>query len=1285
MDRSKQYELIFLLCAQMDASMKQFSLVGGQIQELEEKIQQYNHTLKDIDAYRRQTGAAAACEQQLRRQEAAMAEVTRKFSEATAAVKVSEQAYRRHQSAISGLTTKIGDLKAREKELSAAMRQEGADTKALARQKAESAAQRARYQEALNREKQALKETERQLRANQNAEKELLDQKNRSQAAADRLREKLAQERQKLAELSKALKQAGVDTKNLEAAEEALAKQIRETTAAQDRLAEFANRVNNLADQFTVLNMAARGVRSALEPAVDFFRESLDAASELEYGMSAVQAVSGATRQETEQLTAVVKEMGATTVYTAKQCAAAMQNMALAGWDAKQMISGLPAVIKLAAASGEDLAEMTSIVSDGMNAFQLSGEKAAVKFADVLAKAATSSNTNVSLLGQSLSYVETTAGNLGYSIEDVSLALAAMANNALKGGVSGSALNTILTRMSGANEIAAGQMEKMGLSMYYTTDAMGHAAGEAKDLKTFLDELRSAFRDFGDDARAAQVAAYNLAGMRGMRGLLAIVNQSDAQWQKLSGEIYNYAGAADQISSVRMDNYTGQMYLLTSAWDALKTSVGKQFIPTATDALGVLKSLTDGANDFVQNHGGIVRGIAAITTTTLGPTAGVTALAAVIQGIRYALAVLQVGELLSIIGGFGGLAAVAAAAGAAVALFTSNADDGVQPVKELTEAARGMDKALEEAKGTYEDTASELLAAANVAETYIDRLEELGDCASLSAEGQREYQNTLALLLQVMPDLSGSISRTTDAYGRTTYALETSTQALRANTEAIKENAMEQARQEMYGDLYAEYAKVLVEAEKNSIGLTRAEYALEAANQKYNETLGRMNELWAEASEKAEEQSRNYGTNADAAAFLTREYYDLEKILSETNDERWTEERNIKNHQKAMEEDSQAVEKAKTEMNLLEKAIGAVSDAFGWGAQEEELPDQWGGVFEKTEAGLERLKEAYPEVYQEAYDTFSGIFGLYEKVEEKQSFTTAELTDALHSQAEYFAQYRNNLAAVAETAKENGIDLSGMWGRLADGSQESAAAVAAIAKSVKGGDVDALKEYAGQFTRLQENMESLSDFAARENGKFKDAAEEAGAGIAEAVSNTEAYDEAYSAMETTIQGYLDALSGKGNGVGRVNAAIIAAADRWKTTILTGYSSGAVLYADSNRTDRLAPIHAYPGFAGGTDCAPRGLALVGERGPELVQLSGGERIIPADRTARLLGGNVNTLTVNEGAGAGGGVMELHMKFEVNGNASPETVLALRSYAGEIKELVRSVLREERIDAKRRAFS
>jgi TP901 family phage tail tape measure protein len=217
---------------------------------------------------------------------------------------------------------------------------------------------------------------------------------------------------------------------------------------------------------------------------------------------------------------------------------------------------------------------MTGIVSDSLNAFGLSGSEAVNRFADTLAKAATSSNTTVSLLGQSLSYVESTAANLDYSIEDVSIALAVMANNALKGGVSGSALNTMLTRMSGANQTASKEMDRLNLSMY-------DADGAAKELLPFLNELRDKFRDGSMTAQEMQISAFKLAGQRGMRGLLSIVNTSDEEWQKMTEDIYSAKGAVEEMSDVRLDNYRGQIYLMESAHDALNTTIGETFIPTS--------------------------------------------------------------------------------------------------------------------------------------------------------------------------------------------------------------------------------------------------------------------------------------------------------------------------------------------------------------------------------------------------------------------------------------------------------------------------------------------------------------------------------------------------------------------------------------------------------------------------------------------------------------------------------------------------------------------------------
>ena len=1241
---SKQYELIFLLRAQMDASMRQFSLVGGQIKELEQKIQQYNNTLKSVNAYQTVGKAIADYTQRIQKQKAALEAVDEKLGRAQTAARASVQEYERQQAAIEALNLKIAEEKAEIDSLRAAKSRDGANTKELDQQIKEIIASRSRHQAELKKEEKALKESEAAMKGSEKAANDLLKQKNLHSETTERLQRKLAEEQEKLGALSEALKKAGVDTGNLEDAEKSLAKQIQEATDEQERVTEFANRVKDLSDKFTVLKMAADGVKGAIKPVMRFFGESLDAAAQLEYGMSSVQAVSGATREETEQLTAVVKEMGATTVYTAEESARAMQNMALAGWDAQQMISGLPAVIKLAAASGEDLAEMTSIVSDGMNAFQLSGEAAAVKFADVLAKAATSSNTNVSLLGQSLSYVETTAGNLGYSIEDVSLALAAMANNALKGGVSGSALNTILTRMSGANETAAKQMKEMGLNMYYTMDAMGHTAGEAKDLKTFLDELREAFLGFGDDAQAAQIAAYNLAGMRGMRGLMAIVNQSGEQWEKLTREVYNYSGAADQISGIRMDNYTGQMYLLTSAWDALKTSIGEQFIPTATEALGILTDITNGANDFAQKHPAIVKGIAAGTAALGVMLTVLTALTLAVQAFNFAVATLKITSLMSAGAAFGTIAGLAAAAGVAVASFTRNMDNGVQSVKNLTEAASSTEKNMKEAEKTFDDTTTSIQAAADVANSYIDKLDELGDAARFSGEAQEEYQNTLALLLQVMPELSNCISQTTDEYGRTTYALETTTDALRLYTRELERNAEAQAYQEYLNSMMEDYNEVMKEAAKNQIELTRARHEQENAEKKYNEAVERSKELWEEANRKAEES----GGMADAAAYLTQEYYELQDAIEGLGQEYSKAESQVKNYEDAIRKDEEVTAAAKEEMEKAKKAVKDTAEAMGLysDGQEKATVDAMKFIqsLSIVEEDLGSLTKAYKKAFDAAYENFSGQFSLFEKLEEedKKTFTMQNLKDALSSQTAYWMEYQKNLETVYQAAKNTGIDLTAIWGGLTDGSREQAAAAAALSKSVEGGDTSELKAYVDQFNEMQETILSLSDFIAQENEEVKEALAKADTDIAEAVANTEANKEAYDAMEKTIQGFLENLYGSGNGVGRVSAAIKAAGEKWKNDIESIFSlrTGGSVFSPRDKkavTGNTAAgdlwYNAFggynqennafiPGFAKGTNFAPRGLALVGEQGPELVMMSGGERVIPADKTARLLesGGN-----------------------------------------------------------------
>lgn len=515
----------------------------------------------------------------------------------------------------------------------------------------------------------------------------------------------------------------------------------------------------------------AEAANAALVPIraiADAMEASVQTAAGFEYTMSAVSAIAGSSTEEAAELSAAAKEMGATTVFTAQESAEALQTMALAGWETGDMIAGLPAVIKLAAASGEDLTEVTSILSDGMHAFGLEGESATKKFADVLTKAATSSNTTVGLLGESLSHVETSAGNLGYSIEDVSIALAAMANQALKGSVSGTALNTMLTRMSGANATARKEMDALGLSMY-------DSSGQAKPLLQFLTELRGALQGFGDDSQAAQIAAYKLAGQRGMRGLLALVNSSDEAWQSLVDDVYSYAGAADMIANQRLDNFTGQVTLLKSAQEALQTTVGEAVLPLATDGAKILTSLTQKINDVAAASPGLVTGV---TTAAYGFQGLLSVVSSVSGGLaNFAIIANTVNPewtakllgTLSQIGMIAGAASAITILGAALtaaALAAREADPAFDAITSSLEAA---ESAAARAKEEFEEQISTFQNNRDAADYLIDELDSLlqieaehGGQESAIKEKVDELNAALPGLALEYSGVGTEISKTTD-------------------------------------------------------------------------------------------------------------------------------------------------------------------------------------------------------------------------------------------------------------------------------------------------------------------------------------------------------------------------------------------------------------------------------------------------------------------------------------------------------------------------------------------
>ena len=990
-----------------------------------------------------------------------------------------------------------------------------------------------------------------------------------------RIRETTAafeRQNQKLSATEQRLKDAKVDTGNLSGESQRLAAQMQELARRQEETARAAQSFGgSVQDAFSAAQqaLASAGIATGLHEIYEAYAECVTIAADFESSMSNVEALSGSTAQEMAELTAAAKELGANTKYTAQQAADAMGFMGMAGWKAQEMLDGMDGVINLAAAAGEDLAQVSDIVTDNLTAFGLTAADTA-HFSDVLAAAATNSNTSVSIMGETFKQSASIAGALGYSIEDVAVGVGLMANAGVKGSIAGTALkNTFNGLLEGVTLTGAAFGE-------YEFSAI-KANGTMKEFSDTVDELRVYFDQMTEAERVNNAMA--LAGQRGYNGLLAILNATDADYQSLTNSIDNCTGAAQRMADIKLDNLRGQLTLMDSALEAVRTTIGEQFNPelrrlaeTGTDLLGWV-------NSFIQAHPAMTKGVMTFTgvmgTATVAIT-GVNAALKIFQALN--VAALFTGPVAAV------LAAAAAVAGvtAAVVGMTTAFDDGIPSVKELTEAASEMQATLESSATAYDDVSSSALAAANVADTYINKLEAMGDSAKLSADGQQQYQNTLALLLQTVPSLSDCISQTTDEYGRTTYALETNTTALRDNVEAWKQNAMAQAYQERLTAMYAAQADVLIEAEKNSVELTRAQTSLEQAEEKRSETLGRMNDLYR--------QIRNADGNPEKVRELQYEYNQLSSSLGDVDVEIQRSRDVMSVYTQALEDGQEAVNKAQEEISLLEEAFrrstGAVEE------QTHALPEL-DAALAPVEATLSNLAAAYSDTYNEAYNSISGQFGLFDEMAVKVDTSVSDMISSLESQASYMTAYSENLRKAADMGLSEGL-LS----RLSDGSTQSAAYLQAIVNS---GETK-IEELNAAFAQVEEGKETFSGAVAEIQIGLDEAMTEMERIVQEGVEGMDLPDEAQESARSTIQAFIDQAGAMQPWVRNAYAQLGQLAAN-----ALGVNLNAVPYGDS----AWAANRATPAFAGGTSNAPPGWAWVGEKGPELIHMRGGETVLPAE--------------------------------------------------------------------------
>jgi len=373
---------------------------------------------------------------------------------------------------------------------------------------------------------------------------------------------------------------------------------LQEIAAKGEKLKTVGDNVTNVGKKFMPVTLGVVGLGTA----------AVKTAADFDSAMSKVAAVSGATGSDLDALRDKAREMGEKTKFSASEAAEAMNYMAMAGWKTEDMLSGIEGVMNLAAASGEDLATTSDIVTDALTAFGLTAKDSG-HFADILAAASSNANTNVSMMGETFKYCAPIAGALGFSAEDTAEAIGLMANAGIKGSQAGTALRTIMNNLSGDVKIC-------GSSIGEVTIATTNADGSMRDLSDILADCRTAFSGLTESEKAQ--AAESLVGKNAMSGFLALMNAGESDINKLSSAIDNCDGSAASMAETMNDNLAGQLQILKSQLEELAISFGELLMPAIRTIVGWIQKFVDWLNSMDEGTRKVIVTIA-LVAAAIGP------------------------------------------------------------------------------------------------------------------------------------------------------------------------------------------------------------------------------------------------------------------------------------------------------------------------------------------------------------------------------------------------------------------------------------------------------------------------------------------------------------------------------------------------------------------------------------------------------------------------------------------------------------------------------------------
>ena len=1080
----------------------------------------------------------------------------------------------------------------------------------------------------------------------------------------------------KLDEYKRRLEEAGVDTTELDKESERLKEELKQLQSgfdgAGDEAEEFGDKSANSLQNIETLLVSA-GIVKGLKAIYEGFSECTTVAADFEAQMSSVEAISGADAEEIDALAERAKYLGSTTAFTAKQVGEGMEHMAMAGWKTTDMLDGMDAVLSLAAASGEDLGTVSDIVTDALTAFGLKAKDTG-RFADILAATAANANTNVGMMGETFKYAAPVAGALGYSVEDVAVAIGLMANSGIKASQAGTTLKNIFNGILGGVDLTAEAFGELNVEFV-------NSDGTMQDLSSSMDTLRYYFDQMTEAEKVHN--AINIAGQRGYSGLLAILNSTTEDYNKLTDAVNNSAGAAQKMADIKMDNLNGQMTIAKSALEGLEIEIGRQFTPMLTKLYKVAADILGGLTTFVKENPNVVKAVAAgaavigvFTAAIIAAKVAMIALNAVMSINPIVLATMAFVSLYT-----------------AIAVLISTAEDATDPMNMLTGASQEQREEMERLQEEYdqvceaegETSANAILLKNKLDEATAafeenrqtmgewkaqhDKLMEEQDASTAryneAAAGiDKEAQSMDSLIFKLM-ELS---NKTELSYGEL--------QILQAVIDEINERMPEAGlsfdvntgQLNVTAEQLHEMAEAAAAAKRNELDLqtylekVAAHPELEADLEQARKNVEEYRKIYEEAKAAYEaHEDTSSDEHTDWTAYqLSEAYFAAKKHLDELNAEYQESADKLAENERMtaeLEERMTSYGETVAEATAAEEERAAAVDA---------VANIVGSYTER----IETLTEAYGLAYQAAYDSITGQYKLWDDVAEVSAKSVDDVTKSLENQTKYWTDYNTNIQTLLGYSGE--IEgLSEMVAEFGDGSADSVNMIAGMAEAANSGHPEKIQE---MVTAWQENK-TAQDEAAQSLGdlvtNYSENMAEIQSELAADVEAMDYSDEAYAAATSTLQSFIDGANDMLPAVQRAYGNIASAA----TSALTqSYYRNYYKYRSNDR-----------GYASGTDNASPGWHMVGEHGPELAFFRGGETVWNNAETRDYLNAMQRDPLEARPASSEGTTIQVSFAPQYNlsgASDSAEIRAMLAEHDEELKRQIMYLLDEEAEDAVRR---